>query len=271
MTKHFSLLVLITLLVFKYSLAQTDLKHSFKIQSTVLNEERTCLVELPESYSISGGESYTYPVIILLDGSTFLETTSGIIRFMSSPKNRNYLMPEALVIAIENVDRRRDFTVTKIETQRGNSSGGGKNFLKFIETELIPHIQSNYRTEKHLTLIGHSLGGLLTLNSYMDENSAFDAFISLDPSIWWNPTQTKEKVEALSLSSFSKKLYIATANQGAEKYERNKQRHDLLYGLLTNNSSNPKFIRIHYFENEDHRSVPLKGIYEGLKFVFEDW
>ncbi|WP_237601610.1 alpha/beta hydrolase [Aequorivita vitellina] len=102
-----------------------------------------------------------------MDGYAHFKIAVGIVHFMSSDRNRNYLMPETIIVTIENVDRRRDFTVTKIKTKRPNTGGGGRKFLSFIEKELIPHIDKNYRTESHRTLIGHSLGGLLTLNAYM--------------------------------------------------------------------------------------------------------
>ena len=208
-----------------------------------------------------------YPIIILLDGYTHFKTASGIAHFMSSNRNRNNLMPESIIIAIENIDRERDFTVTKIKTKRPNTMGGGRNFLNFIEKELISYVDENYRTEPSRTLVGHSLGGLLTLNSYMDKNSIFDSYISIDPSIWWSEEMMKNKVDSISSISFEKKLYIATANQGEAKYERNKKRHDNFYALMTKKSDEPINVAIEYFEKENHRSVPLIALYNGLKYI----
>ena len=239
----------------------------FVIKSNILDEERTCLISLPDSYNNSSEVDKKYPVIILLDGYTHFKTASGIVHFMSSNRNRNNLMPESIIIAIENVDRERDFTVTKIKTKRPNNMGGGRNFLNFIEKELVPYVDEKYKTEPFRTLVGHSLGGLLTLNSYMDENSVFNAYISIDPSIWWNEEMMKNKVDSTSSISLDKKLYIATANQGEANYKRNKQRHDSLYTLITKKSDKPLNIEIEYFEKENHRSVPLVALYEGLKYI----
>lgn len=60
---------------------------------------------------------------------------------MSSDRNRNYFMPEMIIVAVENIDRETDFTVTKIKTKRVNTMGRGKNFLKFIEKELTPFVR----------------------------------------------------------------------------------------------------------------------------------
>lgn len=242
----------------------------FVVKSNILDEERTCLISLPDSYNDSAQVAKKYPIIILLDGYTHFKTASGIVHFMSSNRNRNNLMPESIIVAIENVDRERDFTVTKIKTKRPNTMGGGRNFLNFIENELIPYIDENYRTEPYRTLVGHSLGGLLTLNSYLDKNSIFNAYISIDPSIWWNEEMMKNKVDSISSISLNKKLYIATANQGEANYERNKQRHDNLYELITEKSEEPLNVEIQYFENENHRSVPLIALYDGLMYINQE-
>ncbi|MGQ3676728.1 alpha/beta hydrolase [Tenacibaculum discolor] len=242
----------------------------FVIKSNILDEERTCLISLPDSYNESSDVDKRYPVIILLDGNTHFKIASGILHFMSSNRNQNNLIPESIIIAIENVDRERDFTVTKIKTKRPNNMGGGRIFLNFIEKELLPYIDKKYKTKPFRTLIGHSLGGLLTLNSYMDKNSVFNAYISIDPSIWWNEEMMKNKVDAISPISLDKKLYIATANQGEANYKRNKQRHDSIYALIKKKSDKPLNIEIEYFENENHRSVPLIALYQGLKYLNQE-
>lgn len=240
-------------------------KHT--LHSDQLNEDREFWVGLPDSYH-KEDSTKKYPVLILLDGYTHFKTVTGIVHFMSSDRNRNYFIPEMIVVAIENVDRERDFTVTKIKIQRPNTMGGGRNFLKFIEKELIPYIDKNYSTEPSRILVGHSLGGLLTLHSYMDESSVFDAFIALDPSIWWDEQLMKEKVDSIPATCYTKKFYLATANQGEANYERNKQRHDVLNSLIKQKAPTPVLFKVDYFENESHRSVPLIGIYEGLKYLF---
>ncbi|KJD32389.1 hypothetical protein PW52_15720, partial [Tamlana sedimentorum] len=42
----------------------------FVIKSNILDEERTCLISLPDSYNNSSEVDKKYPVIILLDGYT---------------------------------------------------------------------------------------------------------------------------------------------------------------------------------------------------------
>jgi len=114
------------------------------------------------------------------------------------------------------------------------------------------------------------LGGLLTLNSFMDENSFFNAYISLDPSIWWDEQMMIEKVDSIRPICLMKKLYLATANQGEARYERNKKRHDTFYSLLKKRAGGSLNVKIDYFENENHRSIPLISIYQGLRYLYNE-
>ena len=248
---------------------ETDMltERRFAINSAILNEERTGFISLPDSYHDSTSADTTYPIIILLDGYVHFKTAAGVVHFLSSSRIRNYLMPETIIIAVENVDRERDLTVTKIKTKRENTMGGGRDFLNFIETELIPYIDKNYRTEPTRTLIGHSLGGLLTVNAYMDADSIFDAYIAIDPSLWWDDPMMTAKVEAITPAVFHKKLFIATANQVKSRYEKNKKKHDRFYNLLGSKSDKKANIKIETFDDENHRTVPLRGLYDGLKFI----
>jgi hypothetical protein len=244
-----------------------ELGHSISLHSKILNEDRSILVSLPDSYDDPSKTDKRYPIIVLLDGYVHFKTTSAIVHFMGSRTNRNYLMPETIVVAIENVDRERDFTVTKLQTKRANTMGGGKNFLDFIETELIPYVDTHYRTSPYRTLIGHSLGGLLAVNAYLDPNSLFDTYLAIDPSIWWDETIMESKVTAMTLISLNKKVYWATANQGEANYERNKKRHDRFVAMMRERWGSNLQLKLNYFEEEDHRSVPLPALYEGLKYL----
>lgn len=246
------------------------IENKFIIYSNILNENRTCLISLPETYNDTSNTNKQYPLLILLDGYAFFKTAAGIIHFMSSDRNRNYFMPETIIVAIENVDRERDFTVTKLKTKRVNTMGGGKKILTFIEKELISYVDENYRTKPYRTLVGHSLGGLLTLNSYIDKSSIFDAYLSIDPSIWWDEDKMINKVDSISPISFKKKIYIATANQVKTRYERNKKKHDRMYTLIKIKSNEKAEIKVKTYNNDNHRSVPLIALYDGLIYLNQE-
>lgn len=77
----------------------------------------------------------------------------------------------------------------------------------------------------------------------------------------------KRNVNTISQESFSKKLYIATANQGEANYDRNKKRHDDFWKLIMQKSKNKSNLGIKYYKNENHRSIPLMALCDGLEYL----
>lgn len=241
------------------------------LQSNILNEAREYWVSLPESYNNEGSSYKSYPVLIVLDGNSHFRSITGMVNYMSSGYNGNTRIPEMIVVAIQNVDRRRDFTPDKIITKRENTSGGGENFLSFLEDELIPELDQTYRTDPYRILFGHSLGGLLATHAYMKEKTLFNAFIAVDPSFGtWDAVTMDEKLDAVTDNSFERFIYIATANWG-KRNSRNRDRHVRLYEALNSKCESEFPGKLEYFENENHGSVPPIAFYNGISIIFDGY
>ena len=92
-------------------------------------------------------------------------------------------------------------------------TGGAEKFTQFIANELIPFIDKSYPTTPYRTLIGHSYGGLFTLNILINYSHLFENYIAIDPSIEWDNQkmliQAKEKLETESFKG--KSLYVSLA------------------------------------------------------------
>jgi len=159
--------------------------------SDILKEERRIQVYLPGSVSDTYFYPRRYPVVYLLDGDSHFWTVSAIIKQLSEDGG-GLQFPEMIVVAIGNTDRIRDLTPTRDTTETGmgrgagNHSGGGEQFLAFIEKELIPHIDSAYPTMPYRVFIGHSLGGLTVVNTLVHHPALFNGYIAIDPSMSWD-------------------------------------------------------------------------------------
>jgi poly(3-hydroxybutyrate) depolymerase len=157
------------------------------LKSEVLGEERTLLVRTPRNYEQS---EERYPVLYMTDGAAHFAHTNSTIEFLA----RNGRMPEMIVVAINNTDRTRDLTPTKAPLQNGANrpatnfptAGGADKFLAFIQKELIPQIEGNYRTHPYRIFAGHSFGGLLALHAFLNHTEMFNAYLAVSPTmhIW---------------------------------------------------------------------------------------
>jgi predicted alpha/beta superfamily hydrolase len=241
------------------------------IHSKILSEERAYWVSLPESYGDKLKSYKRYPIIVLLDGHIHFKSSVGMIQFMSRERNGSRQVPEMIVVGITNVNRERDFTPDKIITKRKNNMGGGDNFLAFLEQELIPKIENEYRTIPYRILFGHSLGGLLTTHAYLQEHSTFNSFLSIDPSFGsWTDSIMDKKIELINEKVFTRPIYIATANWGKRNI-RNRDRHVRFYESLNSKCKGKYKGKLEYFENENHSTVPLPSFYNGISYIFNGY
>lgn len=67
-------------------------------------------------------------------------------------------------------------------TYQSKYYGNYENFKKFIREDVMPYINSNYRTSGHTLAIGHSLGASFILNALASEE-LFDDYIALSPNL----------------------------------------------------------------------------------------
>lgn len=244
-------------------------KHS--LRSDILNEDRAYWIGLPDSYHDKASSHKRYPVLIVLDGNLHFKPIAGMVNYMSSDTYRSWKIPEMIVVAIQNVDRRRDYTPDKVITVRANNSGGGDNFLRFLEEELFPELDQKFRTNSYRILFGHSLGGLLATHAYMKEKTLFNSFIAVDPSFGtWDAATMDAKLDSLTEQSFERFLYIATANWGKRNI-RNRDRHVRLYEALNSKCKGELPAKLEYFPDEDHNSLPIPAFHSGISAIFEGY
>lgn len=239
------------------------------IKSEVLGEERIILVQTPASYA---NGKQRYPVLYMTDGATHLAHTVATIEFLA----RAGRMPELIIVAIANTDRTRDLTPTNAAMTREDgsplklpTSGGADKFLKFIETELIPSIESDYRVEPYRVFAGHSFGGLFALHALLTRPEIFNAYIAVSPTMHWDNHLLSRKAETFfkERKELQRALYLTLGNEGGEAkvgFERFK-------AIVTKNTPKGFSFGSALMEDEDHGSVVMPSHYAGLRKVFEGW
>lgn len=231
----------------------------------MLKESRDLFIQLPSGYYEKKTSQDQYPVLILLDGNSYLDHTVNAIETLNNEEGQASYSP--IIVGIDSPDREKDFTFTKIETIRENNTGNGHTFLKFIEDELIPFIEDQYKTSDSRMLIGHSLGGLCVVNIFFSENETFQDYISSDPSIWWEPEVIEEKLQSSSPNYQSKKIFIATAYRDSINQSKNLDKHQLIARIISGKSEMEVSKIQRYYPAESHRSIPAIAIQDGIDIL----
>lgn len=152
-------------------------------KSTHVGADYHVRIRLPENYEST---STRYPVIYLLDGDYQFAMVTDIVRYLEW----GGLVPQLIVVAPSYGStrgaesgganmRNRDYSV--FPAQAGYVPGGGERFLEFMRRELIPHIDSEFRTDSSdRTLIGYSRGADLVVYTLFTVPEAFQRYVALD-------------------------------------------------------------------------------------------
>ncbi len=237
---------------------------SFSIHSSVLGEDRPLLVYTPAGYDGSGA---TYPVMYLLDGDVHFHHTTGIIDFLA----RNGHMPQMIVVAVPNTDRTRDLTpVTTTDTaNRFPTAGGAENFLSFLVDELVPYVDGNYRTAPYSILVGHSFGGLFAVYALLERPDAFDAYVSISPSLWWNDGAMIAEAEAFFADNADTNgfLFMTMGDEGGQMLAGAWEFAAVLEEMAPE-SFDWEFALM---EEETHGSIPHRTTYRALERLYDGW
>jgi len=260
------------------------------VQSKILNENRKVWVYVPNSKN--DRVKQLYPVIYVLDGNALFSSVVALVQQFGET-DWNWILPKMIVVGIPSTNRRRDLTPYHVEAdppffdkEGGKVTGGGKNFVSFMQNELMPHIDSLYPTQPHKILIGHSFGGLTAIDILANHTNLFNSFICIDPSMWWDNLHFLETTKkALTRDRLSgKSLYVSLSGGINGDIDTAKMRKDTSWGFsrhfrgilelddfLKSQPQNGLRYEFKFYKNENHMSVPFITEYEGLRFIFKDY
>jgi len=166
---------------------------SLRLYSANVKDSFSVFVRLPKNYN--DGNKQNYPLVLLLDANAYFDIAGNSITEIS----KQHLVTEPLLVGVGYKDfiqndsmRSRDYTYPVAPaTDSFTRSGGADKFLLFIQNELLPVIDKNYRTDTvNRTIMGHSLGGYFTLyalqRALAENNRCFNNFIAASPSLHYD-------------------------------------------------------------------------------------
>ncbi len=173
--------------------AKKENEHEFVMYSTAVKDSFFMLVQLPDNYQPNG--KATYPVVYMLDANFHFPMLAATIK----QYEKGRLLPPLILVGIgyrnfQQMDslRNRDYLYpAALPSDEISTSGDAKNFHAFITQQLVPYIDSNYRTiVTNRSLLGHSFGGYFSLFSLLlqaeNKQPVFKNIVAASPSLWYN-------------------------------------------------------------------------------------
>jgi len=220
------------------------------------------MVSVPDGYYSS---EKRYPVLYVLDGDVAFGMAASIARYLQIGEN----IPELIIVGIgygaldksAGEKRRRDYRPTQ--------TGDAENFLNFLNRQLIPYIDSKYRTIPDDRIInGYSIGGLFALYTLFTKPETFSGYIIGSPSLTWDnysifnyEENSFEKIGEMKIS-----LFISVGSEESdEKYFSPIDK--LVTQIQERNYSGLK-LEAKVFDGSTHLMGPPESLTHGLFSIF---
>lgn len=157
------------------------------VESRALGNRRDLLVYLPASYDRS---DKPYPVIYMHDGQNLFDPTTsfagewGVDTALAKAPRKGR---RAIIVGIPNagIDRIREYSPFVDQRMGG---GLGDSYLRWLEEEVMPMIDSRFRTipgPGGAGMIGSSLGGLISLYAFFRSPSRYAFAGAMSPALWF--------------------------------------------------------------------------------------
>lgn len=152
-------------------------------------------------------EKHKYSAMYVLDGNSMCGVATDMARQLMAGRHIRetyivcigYPLGDDGLLSDTFMRRQRDFTPT--QGSAGDNkygpmwAGGSGKFIKFLTHELKPMIEKSYPVNPHDgTLVGGSMGGLLTLTAMVTATEHFQQYIASSPTFSWDQEWIAKKI-----------------------------------------------------------------------------
>ena len=233
-------------------------------------------IRIPSNYS----DTAHYPVIYLTDANVSFAFVAQMLNLLEMAGD---IKPVILVgIGYKNdslwaIYRNRDLTPVKDNSMLPIVTGGGPQFLKFIQNELKPIITKEFRQSVSDSYMGFSFGGLFGLYTLFNEPGTFQNYVIGSPSIWYGNQVTYKYFEKFKSNhdDLSARVFMSVGS-----LEETNVNQDTLHMIDNWKVLSDKLMDLHYkhfhlrsslIQFENHMSGIFGGSYDwGVHFIYNN-
>lgn len=210
---------------------QPQLRLHPRFHSRSLRNCRDVAVWLPPGYMLNARRRY--PVVYFQDGQNIFDPLTAFLgqcwqageRAQELIRRRAIMPPIMVAVYNTGFNRMNEYAPSRAEFTGWNgekckSTGDAKRYARFFTAELMPFIAARYRTlpgTRYTSLVGSSMGALVSLYMALWYPREFGAVAALSPSLDWDGRRVLRDFSALHKKSSARLwLDVGTAEPGWE-------------------------------------------------------
>ncbi len=237
------------------------------LKSKFAGREYKINIFFPKDYK---KESNGYPAVYVLDA----EYNFGCVAYITRRLIKNKDIPKVLLVGVvydtayEAFYDKRFMDSTPESRIHGHNSGGAEKFTLFLENELIPFINQNYRTiHEDRTIVGHSITGFYCCYVLFKHPMLFNRYIIVSPSLWFSGGIVFEYEEAFALShkDLNASIHLSVGEDETQRMRENLIKLNSILAERKYAHLNLEFLLV---KGENHRSLFPYAFSRGIRFVF---
>lgn len=158
---------------------------TFTIEAPQLKTTKKIWIYLPKNYSATAKK---YSVIYMHDAQNVFDAKTSFSGEWNVDEKLDSLKAPVIVVGIEHGNEKRIDELTPFKNEK-YGGGNADNYLDFIVKTLKPYIDKNYRTKpkaKNTTIMGSSLGGLVSYYAILKYPEVFGKAGVFSPAFWFS-------------------------------------------------------------------------------------
>lgn len=254
-----------------------------KLPSQYLKADSVFDIYVPKGFQ-RDSDSTQYPLIVTMDGWALSQTVSGISSHLMNTAalpnsivvalhtNVWSMLPRAYVHSTDNWPAESASGLAKAFIN--NSPNAAEPFWQFLEKELIPYLEKNYRTNQFRTLVGMSPTAYMGMHTMLKGPDLFSAYILIAATDVLGLGYTEQKdfadeiVQAAATGHLNNKfLYVASAEFEARREPMHYENAKKLAKGLANYSDRLTF-KVEHIDKFGHYPVAIPAYTNALNLIF---
>jgi hypothetical protein len=234
------------------------------IESAGIERGYHIYVMLPAGYKESSDDEY--PTIYLLDGGELFPLFAAYYRYLNFGEE----IPDAIIVGIsygsdtaeDGNFRSTDYTAPSSEREYW---GGAEKFQMFLSDDLVPFIESTYRSRVDRRIIfGQSIGGQFVLYTAMTKPDLFWGHIASNPALHRNLAFFLQQHAEPASTDRRSKLFVASGTLDDPSFRTPA----LEWIEHWSGRAGPWQLKTVNLDGHTHMSAPPASFRQGMRWLF---